>query len=69
MGLPVHVLHEWYDVDEAQDFHRLKAEFDGQAPFADAVLHGGSARHTRALLASWAAAETSSPQQPSQGCM
>lgn len=69
MGLPVHVLHEWYDVDEAQDFHRLTAEFDGQAPFADAVLQGGSARHTRALLASWAAAETSSPHQPSQGCM
>ena len=67
MGLPVHVLHEWYDVDEAQDFHRLKAEFDGQAPFADAVLQGGSARHTRALLASWAAAETSPPQQSAQG--
>jgi rSAM/selenodomain-associated transferase 1 len=67
MGLPVHVLHEWYDVDEAQDFHRLKAEFDGQAPFADTVLQGGSARHTRALLASWAAAETSPPQQSAQG--
>ena len=60
MGLPVHVLHEWYDVDEAEDLKRLKAEFDGQPPFPDAVMKGGPAWYTRALLADWAAAETSS---------
>ncbi|MCA3382517.1 MAG: TIGR04282 family arsenosugar biosynthesis glycosyltransferase [Roseomonas sp.] len=67
MGLPVHVLHEWYDVDEAQDFHRLKAECGGQPPFPDAVVQGGPARYTRALLAAWTAAETSPPHQPGQG--
>jgi hypothetical protein len=67
MSLPVHVLHEWYDVDEAQDFQRLKAEFDGQPAFPDAVIKGGPAWYTRALLAGWAAAETSSSQQKSQG--
>ncbi|MFM7689308.1 MAG: DUF2064 domain-containing protein, partial [Alphaproteobacteria bacterium] len=67
MGLSVHVLHEWYDVDEAQDFHRLTAEFDGQAPFADAVVLGGPARYTRALLAAWTVAETSPVQQAVQG--
>jgi len=67
MGLPVHVLHEWYDVDEAEDFQRLKAEFDGRAPFADAVVKAGPAWHTRALLASWAAAEISPLQQSGQG--
>ena len=66
MGLPVHVLHEWYDVDEAQDFRRLKAECGGQPPFPDAVVQGGPARYTRALLAVWTAAERSPPQQPSQ---
>ena len=67
MGLPVHVLHEWYDVDEAEDFQRLKAECDGQSPFAAALVQGGPARHTRALLAAWAAAETASPRDLSQG--
>lgn len=30
IGLPVHVPHEWNDMDEAEDFRRLKVEFDGQ---------------------------------------
>ncbi|MCA3272382.1 MAG: TIGR04282 family arsenosugar biosynthesis glycosyltransferase [Roseomonas sp.] len=67
MGLPVHVLHKWYDVDEAEDFQRLKAECDGQPPFAAAMVQGGPAPHTRALLAAWAAVETSPPQQANQG--
>ena len=67
MGLPMHVLHEWYDVDEAQDFHRLKAECAGQPPFPDAVVQGGPARYTRALLAAWTAAETSPSQQAGHG--
>ncbi|MFO0182185.1 MAG: TIGR04282 family arsenosugar biosynthesis glycosyltransferase [Alphaproteobacteria bacterium] len=67
MGLPVHVLHEWYDVDEAQDFHRLTAECGGKPPFPDAVVQGGPARYTRALLAAWTAPEISPPHQPSQG--
>jgi rSAM/selenodomain-associated transferase 1 len=66
MGLPVYVLHEWYDVDEADDFDRLTAEFGGQVPFADSVVKAGPARHTRALLAVWTAMETAPPQQPSQ---
>lgn len=66
MGLPVHVLGEWYDVDEAEDFHRLQAECGGQPPFPNAVVPGGPTRYTRALLAAWTAAERSPPNQPSQ---
>jgi len=66
MGLPVHVLHEWYDLDEAEDFQGLKAEFDGQAPFANAVVKGAPARCTRALLVAWAVAEKSLPEQPNE---
>jgi rSAM/selenodomain-associated transferase 1 len=60
IGLPVHFLHKWYDVDEAVDFHRLKAELQGQAPFPDARVKGGPAQHTRALIADWTAAEMAS---------
>ena len=67
IGLRVHLLHEWYDVDEAQDFQRLKAEFDGQPPFPDAVIKGGPAWYTRALLADWAATEITLRQQKNQG--
>jgi rSAM/selenodomain-associated transferase 1 len=67
MGLPVHVLHKWYDVDEAEDFQRLKAECDGQSPFPDAVVQGGPARYTRALLAAWTAAEIPPSQQAGLG--
>lgn len=58
IGLAAHLLHEWYDVDEAEDFGRLQSEFDGQAPFPNAVMNGSQARHTRALLADWAKAKT-----------
>jgi glycosyltransferase A (GT-A) superfamily protein (DUF2064 family) len=57
IGLPVTLLPMWYDVDEAEDFHRLQAELAGDAPPAGLVVKGGPARHTRALLAEWASAQ------------
>lgn len=64
IGLPVHMLQKWYDVDEADDFQRLKAEFQGHAPIPNAAVKGSAARHTRALLADWVGAETSSSALP-----
>jgi len=66
IGLPVTLLPGWYDVDEPRDFLRLQNELAGRSlcpaagPIAGptAGLTGGAARHTRALLAEWAAAET-----------
>ncbi|MCA3357642.1 MAG: TIGR04282 family arsenosugar biosynthesis glycosyltransferase [Roseomonas sp.] len=60
IGLRVHLLHEWYDVDMAEDLQRLKAEFSRQAPFPGVLVKGSPARHTRALLTHWAAGETQS---------
>jgi rSAM/selenodomain-associated transferase 1 len=50
-GLRVELLPTWYDVDDAQDLARLKAELD-QVP-------DGVARHTRALMqrADWVSGE------------
>lgn len=58
IGLPVTLLPTWHDVDEPQDFLRLQKEFAGQAPSPDSGVTGGPARHTRALVAEWAGAET-----------
>ena len=52
IGLPVILLPMWYDVDDAESLAVLEAELIGRPPgFAPAGLAGGSARHTRALLA------------------
>jgi hypothetical protein len=58
IGLPVTLLPTWYDVDEPKDFLRLQNELAQQAPCVASGVTGGTARHTRALLAEWAAAET-----------
>lgn len=55
LGLPAMLLPMWYDVDEPQDFLLLQAELAGQAPCLASGLTGGPARHTRALVAEWAA--------------
>jgi hypothetical protein len=57
LGLPVVLLPMWYDVDEPQDLLRLRAEFAGQPPCPTSRMMGGPARHTRALLADWAATQ------------
>jgi rSAM/selenodomain-associated transferase 1 len=50
LGLHVHLLPEWYDVDDAASFATLRGElFDGR-PFASEWLQPAAARHTRALL-------------------
>jgi hypothetical protein len=54
IGLPVHVLPEWYDVDDCQSIRVLMGElFEGRA--FSAGLQPGLARHSRALLKSLAA--------------
>lgn len=58
IGLPAVLLPGWYDVDEPQDFLRLQQEFAGRAPGLTSGVTGGPARHTRALVAEWAGAET-----------
>jgi uncharacterized protein len=48
LGLPVHVLPEWYDVDDIRSLRMLLAElFEGQ-PLRDLCPH--QPRHTRALM-------------------
>jgi len=52
LGLPVHILPTWYDVDDVQALRMLQAElFEGQ-PFAR-DLRPNPAPHTRALMQSW----------------
>jgi uncharacterized protein len=49
LRLPVHVLPEWYDVDDVASLETLHAElFDGRSFARD--IPSGEARHTRALL-------------------
>ena len=51
LGLPVHVLPEWYDVDDISALKTLHAELFEGHPFAsDRCPH--QARHTRALMQS-----------------
>lgn len=45
VGLPVHILPEWYDVDDAETLRRLQDDLDGIGPF-----RGSDAPHTRILL-------------------
>lgn len=61
IGLPATLLPMWYDVDEPQDFLRLQAELAAPAPCPGAGVTSGPARHTRALLAEWAAAQATAP--------
>ena len=61
IGLPATLLPMWYDVDEPQDFLRLQAELFAQAPCPGTGMTSGPARHTRALLAEWAAAQAAAP--------
>ena len=50
IGLEVHMLPEWYDVDDGASLALLRAELlDGQ-PFGASNLQPPQARHTRALL-------------------
>jgi uncharacterized protein len=52
LGLPVHMLPEWYDVDEIRTLKMLQAElFEGRS-FAP-NLRPHQPRHTRALMQSW----------------
>jgi rSAM/selenodomain-associated transferase 1 len=51
LHLPVHLLPEWYDVDDVDSLRRLDAELFQGCSFA-ADLRPGPARHTRALLRS-----------------
>jgi rSAM/selenodomain-associated transferase 1 len=50
IGLPVHVLPAWYDVDDAETLTLLSGElFDG-TPFGPARFQAGEAAHTTTLL-------------------
>ncbi len=52
IGLPVHLLPIWYDVDDAETFALLEAELAGTPPaFAMPGTAGAEPRHTRAMLA------------------
>jgi uncharacterized protein len=51
LGLPVHVLPEWYDVDDLGALRMLHAELFEGASFAPA-LRPNQPRHTRALMQS-----------------
>jgi rSAM/selenodomain-associated transferase 1 len=51
LNLPVHVLPQWYDVDDVDSFKLLNAElFQGRSFASD--LRPSPARHTRALMQS-----------------
>ena len=51
LDLPVHLLPEWYDVDDVDSFKLLEAELFHGFSFA-ADLQSGAARNTRALIRS-----------------
>jgi rSAM/selenodomain-associated transferase 1 len=54
LGLSVHLLPTWYDVDDVRALRRLQAElFEGQSFAFD--LRPNPAPHTRALMQSWLA--------------
>ena len=50
IGLPVHVLPEWYDIDDAAALATLRGELLEGRPFG--LMRSAEARHTRALLES-----------------
>ena len=49
IGLAVHILPEWYDVDDAQTLQLLRSELDGEA-CVDRVLRPHAAIHSAALM-------------------
>lgn len=49
IGLPVHILPEWYDVDDAQSLRLLRSELDGVA-IVDPDLQPHTAVHSGALM-------------------
>jgi uncharacterized protein len=49
IGLPVHVLPEWYDVDDAESLQLLRSELDGAA-IVDRHLQPHAAVHSAALM-------------------
>ncbi|KPH83090.1 TIGR04282 family arsenosugar biosynthesis glycosyltransferase [Bosea vaviloviae] len=52
IGLPVHELAPWYDVDDADSYGMLLGELAGKRPpFAEAGSQGGPAEATRAFFA------------------
>ena len=51
LGLPVHLLAPWYDVDDIAAFKTLHAELFDDHSFAP-NLRPGRARHTRAFIQS-----------------
>ena len=51
LGLPVHVLPEWYDVDDVRGLRMLQAELFEGGSFAP-ELHPNRPQHTRALMQS-----------------
>ena len=50
IGLPVHVLPPWYDVDDAQALRLLHGELIAGVPFGTAPLARGAARNSADLL-------------------
>lgn len=51
IGLAVHLLDPWYDVDDFDSLAMLRAEIAGSAPACARGLQSGAAKATRALLA------------------
>ena len=52
LGLPVHMLPQWYDVDDIRTLRMLQAElFEGRSFAPEFRPH--QPRHTRALMQSW----------------
>jgi hypothetical protein len=49
IGLPMHILPEWYDIDDAQSLQLLWAELDGTA-VVDPNLRPHAAVHSGALM-------------------
>jgi hypothetical protein len=49
IGLPVHILPEWYDIDDAQSLQLLRSELDGTA-VVDRDLRPHAAVHSGALM-------------------
>lgn len=51
IGLPVHLLPPWYDVDDKAALRTLHGELFADRPFGACGLKRGAARHTQALMA------------------
>ncbi len=50
IGLPVHLLPPWYDVDDAPALRLLHGELIAGVPFGASRLARGAARHSEALM-------------------